>query len=123
MPHSPKVNGVFYFLGPNVVDLQHFSFHRLPRLNKKDKISSIKARVGFLYFVLGGFIMNDNLFFSAKDLAALLRVSPRTFLRWVRQGVVPPPAFRPNRRFARWTPAQVKKLIQEDGGREHAGQR
>jgi len=46
---------------------------------------------------------------TSREVALLLRISMRTFWRWVRRGVVPPP-LRFNQRIYRWRRRAIEAL-------------
>jgi excisionase family DNA binding protein len=48
---------------------------------------------------------------TIKDVAALMKVTPMSVDRWVRQGVLPQPIKLGGRR--RWSPADIARAIEE----------
>ena len=61
--------------------------------------------------------MNQQIFYSDKELAARYRVTRQTIWRWVREGVMPPP-LRIGKAATRWEDSTIRRW--EDSKREAA---
>jgi hypothetical protein len=51
-----------------------------------------------------------------RDIQKLLGISPRTSDRYLIQGIIPPPDFKPNRRIRRWRPETIRRLMEKGVG-------